>query len=100
MLEIKIVFKSGHIGYFTSVNEEEPTEETIGKLRELIRNAKQQSMIGSFELRELKNGYLTVIDIQEVASFGTKLVEKEEIKNVQNCISKRKKRKAKKKNRT
>lgn len=94
MLEIKIVFKSGHIGYFTSVNEEEPTEETIGKLRELIRNAKQQAMIGSFELRELKTGYYTVIDVQEVASFGTKLAEKEQIKNAPSRISKKVKKKS------
>jgi len=66
MLEIKIVFKSGYIGYFTSASEEEPTEESVLKLRELIRNAKQQDMRGSFELKELKTGYLTVIDVQEV----------------------------------
>jgi len=85
MLEIKIVFKSGYIGYFTSASEEEPTEESVLKLRELIRNAKQQDMRGSFELKELKTGYLTVIDVQEVATFGTRLIEKEEegIKNEQ-----------------
>jgi hypothetical protein len=96
MLEIKIVFKSGYIGYFTSASEEEPTEESIGKLRELIRNAKQQAMRGSFELKELKTDYLTVIDVEEVASFGTKLTEKEEIKNEQNRIA----RKVNKKSRT
>lgn len=81
MLEIKILFKSGCIGYFTSATDEEPTEENIAKLRELIRNAKQQAMRGSFELKELKTDYLTVIDVQEVATFGTRLIEKVEVKN-------------------
>lgn len=89
MLEIKILFKSGYIGYFTSATDEEPTEENIAKLRELIRNAKQQSMRGSFELKELKTDYLTVIDVQEVAAFGTRLIEKTEVKKVQATINKK-----------
>jgi|GEM_PF-2622635 len=91
MLEIKILFKSGYIGYFTPINEEEPTEESIFKLRELISTAKKQLMRGSFELKELKTDYITVIDVQEIAAFGTKLVEKkdEAIKNKQNCINRK-----------
>lgn len=77
MLEVKIVFKSGYIGYFTSASEKVPTEENIAKLRELVSNAKQKEMRGTFELKELKTGYLTLIDVQEVASFGTRLIEKE-----------------------
>lgn len=79
MLEVKIVFKSGHIGYYTGAGEEEPTEENVLKLRELIRSAKQKEMRGSFELKELKTGYLTVIDVQEVAAFGTRIIEKVEV---------------------
>jgi hypothetical protein len=91
MLEIKIVFKSGYVGYFTSAKEEEPSEESVLKLRELISNAKQQAMRGSFELEELKTGYLTIIDVQEVAAFGTRLIEKEEvgIKNEQSCTNRK-----------
>lgn len=96
MLEIKIVFKSGYIGYFTPLTDEEPTEENILKLRELIRNAKQQGMRGSFELKELKTGCITVIDIQEVAAFGTKLIEKTGMNNEQGSIRIRKKKKKKK----
>lgn len=91
MLEIKIVFKSGYIGYFTPANGEEPTEASVLKLKELISNAKQQAMRGTFELKELKTNYLTLIDIQEVASFGTRLIEKEKegIKNEQGCTNRK-----------
>lgn len=94
MLEIKIVFKSGHIGYFTGATEEEPTEENVLKLRELIRNAKQKEMRGSFELKELKTGYFTVIDVQEVATFGTRIAEKAEVVCNYRKINKKSKKKA------
>jgi len=92
MLEIKILFKGGNTGYFTSINEEEPTEESIVKLRELIRNAKQQAMRGSFELKELNTGYLTVIDVEQVATFGTRLVDEKEV-----IVSKKKRIRGKRK---
>jgi hypothetical protein len=92
MLEIKIIFKNGHIGYFTGATEEEPNEENVLKLRELIRNAKQKEMRGSFELKELKTGYLTVIDVQEVATFGTRIVEKVEVLSSYRKINKKSKK--------
>jgi hypothetical protein len=50
-------------------------------------------MRGSFELKELKTGCITVIDIQEVAAFGTKLIEKTGMNNEQGSIRIRKKKK-------
>ncbi|MFW2490741.1 hypothetical protein [Clostridium chromiireducens] len=91
MLEIKILFKSGYIGYFTPINEDDPTEESIFRLRELISTAKKQLMRGSFELKELKTDYITVIDVQEIVTFGTRLVEKsnELILNKPKCVNKK-----------
>lgn len=74
MLEIKIVFKNGLVGFYTQTTDEEPTEENMHKLRDFIGNAIKDDLRGSFELMEIGTRFLTVIDIEEIATFGTRVM--------------------------
>ena len=77
MLEIKIVFKSGHVGIY-KLTGEELTNKELEEFEEIIINAIKEKATGTFKLKDKESGYKTIINIQEVATFGTRMIESED----------------------
>jgi len=63
MAEIKIMFKNGECVYYT-------TNADIETVSELIRNAIRDGIRGIVNLNELSNDRKTLVNIQEIATFG------------------------------
>lgn len=72
MVEFKIRFKSGDVGYFkpTSAVTIEEADEAIKLMSECIKN----ESIGTFKMLDLTDDKVTVINIREIVTFGYSLV--------------------------
>ena len=68
MIEIKILFKNGEYGYYT-------TSDNIEVVFELIGDAIRDSQSGVLLLKEISNDKQTLINIQEITTFGYSVVE-------------------------
>jgi hypothetical protein len=75
MLEIKIVFRNGYIGYYNLIDKELTGSELI-EFEDLMRNAIREKVDGTITLKEKLEGYITIISFKEVTTFGTKIVER------------------------
>ncbi|APC41544.1 hypothetical protein E4V42_13580 [Clostridium estertheticum] len=69
MIEIKILFKNGECAYYT-------TSKDIDSIFELIGDAKRDCQSGIIQLEEICSNKQTLIDIQEIATFGYSMVAK------------------------
>jgi len=67
------MFKSGEYIYYT-------TNESIGEVFELIGDAIRDKRSGVITLKEISNDKKTLINIQEIATFGYSIVEEREVK--------------------
>ena len=72
MVEFKIRFKSGDVGYFkpTSAIAIEQADELIECISEGIKN----KVTGTFKMLDLTDDKVTVINIREIVTFGYSLV--------------------------
>ena len=68
MIEIKIMFKNGEYGYYKS-------NANIKDLEKAISDAKRESVNGTFILTEISADKRTLVDIQEITTFGYSTVE-------------------------
>ena len=72
MIEIKIRFKSGNVGYFKLIEDPECNIERILKgLRAVMEN----THVGSMILTDLEDNKETIINVKEIESFGYKNVD-------------------------
>jgi len=72
MLKIKILFKNGHTGYYKLIGEE-MTKDELKEFDAMISKIMRDTSKGSIQFVEIKTGYLTRIDIQEIVTFGTSI---------------------------
>ena len=63
MIEIKIMFKNGECVYYT-------TDDNIELVFELIGDAIRDERKGVINLKEISNDKRTLVNIQEIATFG------------------------------
>ncbi|WP_133017105.1 hypothetical protein [Clostridium cuniculi] len=72
MVEFKIRFKSGDVGYFkpTSAITIKQADELIEGISELIKN----KATGTFKMLDLTDDKVTVINVREIVTFGYSLV--------------------------
>lgn len=68
MTEIKIMFKNGEYGYYT-------TDAKIEEVFEAIGDTKRDGKRGIIVLKEISNDKKTLIDIEEITTFGFSSVE-------------------------
>lgn len=66
MVEIKIRFRSGEIGYFKLINDD------IKDIFNILRNAIRDSKTGVLEVIDLVDDKKTIINISDVSTFGYK----------------------------
>lgn len=70
MIEIKIIFKNGEIVYYTS-------NENIEELFEVIGDGIRDGKRGIITLKEMANDKKTLVDIQDITTFGYSSIEDE-----------------------
>lgn len=66
MNEIKIRFKSGEVGYFKLLNEDDDIDLTFNAIGDAIRDNKT----GVVELIDLIDGKKTMVNIVDISTFG------------------------------
>lgn len=71
--EIKIRFKSGEVGYFKFKQEIE--ENLIGEFLDTIKECIKNKVQGTFDLIDMVDDKLTVINISEIATLGYSKLE-------------------------
>ena len=69
MEEMKIMFKNGEYGYY------EPISLSAKEIFKTIIDVKSSLYYKTIVLKEIANGKCTVIDIQEIVTFGYSTVD-------------------------